>query len=498
MRRLFCSFALLLAAPVIFAQGSRLVIISWDGAADWVVDRLLQERRLPNVEKMRAEGVHAEGVIMAPPTKTAVGHSLIWTGAYPDQSGVTGNAVPLLPRSRHTVLETQSGFSSAALSVEPIWLTALLQGKSVAVLSATHSFPPDPFLATIAKSRKEDEDAGHTYRADPSRFHSFSGFEKRLASPTVYTEDAELKEAERFSRTGKEFQFTIRDRQFAAFFPRDDEGSFRECIIFRLDGDQASFATYMRMPLTDFGAPIEIRDGDDWGLLSFTLLDLAPDLSHFMLYQGACSAFSGHFGPARGQAYVYATGGFHDLPISDLYANGKLGKTYWMGGDGKAEDRLLRLIQRDFERLGAGFRHAIDFFEPHLVIHYTPALDSLGHLLMGVLDPNSPKYSAQLAGKLWPVYAKAYEYADRWLGDVMTAAGPQAIVALVSDHGMEGVGRRVSVNRILMDAGLAGEGTDGLDLSQTQVLAAPWNEFCVVVNTAGWKEGVVPLNQKNE
>jgi predicted AlkP superfamily pyrophosphatase or phosphodiesterase len=84
----------------------KLIVVSWDGNADWVVDRLLALDRLPNLRRLMDRGVHADQVSPANPSKTAPGHAALWTGTFSDMNGVSGNAVPLLPRSEHTILET--------------------------------------------------------------------------------------------------------------------------------------------------------------------------------------------------------------------------------------------------------------------------------------------------------------------------------------------------------------------------------------------------------
>jgi predicted AlkP superfamily pyrophosphatase or phosphodiesterase len=38
----------------------KLIIISWDGNADWVVDQLLSQGKLPNVARLARNGVRAE------------------------------------------------------------------------------------------------------------------------------------------------------------------------------------------------------------------------------------------------------------------------------------------------------------------------------------------------------------------------------------------------------------------------------------------------------
>ena len=140
---------ILLLAAARPADPPHLVIISWDANANWVVERLLRENRLPNVARITQRGVRADYVTPAFPSKTAPGHAAIWTGAYSDVNGVSGNSVPLLPRESHTLLEQQDGFDSAALRAEPIWLTALLAGKRVVGSAATHMAPATPYLTAM-------------------------------------------------------------------------------------------------------------------------------------------------------------------------------------------------------------------------------------------------------------------------------------------------------------------------------------------------------------
>lgn len=496
--RCLCSAALGLIAWSAYAQGSRLVIVSWDGAPDWVVDRLLDEGRLPNVARMKAQGAWADRVVMGMPSVTAVGHAVLWTGAWPALNGITGNEVPVLPRKDHTVVETRSGFLSDGLLAEPVWLSALKGGRSVALLSATQSYPPDPYVAAIREMMAADEKAGRDYRALPSKFIALSGFERQLSAPKVYADVRALVDSKRLGREGKELAIRVADDNLLIFFPRGEDGTYKECAIYRLEDDALKFAAYMSYPDIKFSSPIEIRKGADWGLLSFCLMSLTPDMSSFLLYQGDCDAFLGHCDEARLRAYVFAAGGFHDLPIREIYAKGGFGPTLWQGGGGEAEERLLLLVERDFERLSQGFEHAMKFFDADLITHYSPAIDTFGHLVMGILDPSSPRHNQDLANKFWPVYARFYELADRWLGRVLQAAGPTSIVALVSDHGMEGIAKRVSVNRILVDAGLAVT-ADGREISvKSLALSPPWMDIGVVVNDKSWKDGVVDADRRSE
>lgn len=141
-------------------------------------NNVLVEGKLPNVARLARKGVRAEYVTPAFPSKTAPGHAAIWTGAYSDVNGVSGNIVPLLPRGSHTLLEQQDSFDSAALKAEPIWLTALLSGKRVVGLSATHMVPATPYLAAMKA-------AG----IPADRFTSFDGFRAEISPANVLGAD---------------------------------------------------------------------------------------------------------------------------------------------------------------------------------------------------------------------------------------------------------------------------------------------------------------------
>lgn len=480
MRRLIALTAFVFAFACSHAQVQRIIIISLDGAADWVVDKMISDGKMPNLKRMKEEGVYAESVIVSSPSVTAAGHATIWTGAWPAIHGVTGNSVPLAPRAEHGISEIASGFSSSALKAQPIWMSAALSGKTAAVLSATQSFPVEKYAAEVK---------------DTGRLSIYNGFETPLFPAKVYSDTGALKDAERFGRTGKEFLFNIGDSKFAAFFAKDEQGSYRDATIYRLGGDRASFAAYMKADSSEFSQPMKITKENDWGMATFALLDLAPDLSHFMLYQGAINAIKGLFDPVRGEEFIYSSGGFYDLPI-DEYGEGLLGPTYWMNGNGAAEKRLLKLIERDYTRVVEGAKWAAKSLQPTLVIHYSPATDSMGHLLMGVMDPSSGAYDKALAEQLWAAYAETFRFADDAIGRIIENAGPSTIVAVVSDHGMEGVDKLISVNRILVDAGLAAADADKLDYAKSKIVSAPWNSFALSVNSTDWKNGIVPAQER--
>jgi arylsulfatase A-like enzyme len=483
----------LAAAPAVTPAPPRLVVISWDGAPDWAVDRLLAEGQLPNLARLAARGAVAAHSVAAFPSKTAAGHAALWTGCWGDCNGVTGNSVPVLPRAEHTLLEAGRGFSSEALTAEPLYVTAAKAGRRTAVLSATQVYPFAPHLATLAA-------AG----VPADRFLAFSGFEHEIAPGRLHGAD-ELQPAGTGWRDlpphdGRllELESPCGDSTLVGLAfddPADPVAGLDTVLIRRSRADAAGQARVKpraaaAAPL-GWSAPFVIRRGDLEGATLFRLFDLAPDGSRLALYRRAAHTIVGAGPPEAQAAYRAADPAFHDDPFW-LYQRDGFGPTLISDGDGEAERRVLEIVAHDCDLLIAGSHWALGNWRADVLFHYSPMTDSAGHAWVGALDPTAPGHDPALAARVWPRYAAVFHELDRWLGAVVEAAGPDAVVAVVSDHGMAGVNRFLDVNRILERAGLLARlPGGGIDLAGTRVLAPAFGDFFLAVNDTSWLGGIV-------
>lgn len=488
------------------ATPAKLILVSWDGAADWVVDRLLAEGELPHLARLAERGAAADHLIAHFPSKTAPGHAAIFTGCWGDCNGVANNRVPVFPAAEHTRLEHRRGFSSTALTAEPLYVTAARAGRRVAVLSATQSDPPAPHLATLRAAGVPED-----------RYFSVSGFEYRLAYRRLFTAEDLEPAGEIWRRsglpweTGRELRFRVADDDFVALVyddPDDPADGLDRLSIHRLAGDGtvgAAVAALSPRPavegdptvaLAAWSPPIPVLRGDLAGNTFFRLWELTPDGRRMALYQRQVYALEGTAADGRLDAYREAYPGFHDSPFF-AYREGFLGPTLMEGGDGTAERRAVESAAFDVELVIGGSRFALARWQPELLFHYTPLADGAGHTWMGVLDPESPAHDPALAERLWAFYRGIYRQIDRWLGALMEAAPPETIIALVSDHGMLGTGSRISVNGILREAGLLATTADGeIDLARTRVLQPAWADFFLTVNGTDRAGGVVPPDER--
>ena len=491
------SIAALAAAALLAGGCSRpsgpapqLILIAWDGAADWVVDRLLAEGKLPHLAHLVENGVAAEHSLSSFPSKTAVAFASLYTGCWPDRHGVTGNSVIPRPAGEHDLLESMRGYSSEALHAEPIFVTAAKAGRKVAVLSATQSYPAAPHLAELRRAGVPE-----------GRYLSFSGFEHEIAESAMLEASA-LRPVDQgwddVDRVGeaRELRFRVGESGFQGLVfddPSDPVEGLDTVLIRSLEG---GLETRLRprpanAEAAGWSRAFLVRSGDLEGNTFFRLFDLAPDGSRFALYQRQASALKGTWSGDQLAEYRAAYAGFHD-PAASLYRNGRLGLPIPVGGDGRAEERYLELAAFDARQLERGTRFALESWQPDALFHYTSITDDAGHLWVGLLDPQSPAHDPRLAERIWPYYARIYQQLDAWLGSIFEHARPGAVIAVVSDHGMAGAHRYVHLNRALQEAGLLARRADGrIDLARTRILAAE-SSFFLRVNSRSWKRGIVP------
>jgi len=118
-----------------------------------------------------------------------------------------------------------------------------------------------------------------------------------------------------------------------------------------------------------------------------------------------------------------------------------------------------REVQR--ERVAA-VQFELERFEDGVLFAYFSGSDMGMHMFYRVLDPRSPLFTPELGERYGEVPLRIYGALDEALGMAMAAAGDDALVMVMSDHGFSPYRRSFDVNRWLMDEGYlstdAGEG----------------------------------------
>jgi len=119
-------------------------------------------------------------------------------------------------------------------------------------------------------------------------------------------------------------------------------------------------------------------------------------------------------------------------------------------------------------------------------------IDYTDHCYLGGMDPESPAYKQERAKECEEVVRKVYQMGDKYLGRLMEAAGEDALICVVSDHGHMTPRRVFHCNNFLAREGLVGykEVEDGkIEVDWTKTRAFSSFGSYIYVNLAGREKG---------
>ncbi len=430
----------------------RVVLISFDAGADWIVDRMIAVGKAPAFARMAREGAQADAMISVIPTLTAVAHASLWTGAFPRSHGATDNYMPMAPAAAHTLVERRSGYLSDVLRAEPIWDTAARYGKRVMVIQASNGFP-------------------FTNRF-PDRVTHFDVYANELLRSAI---------VKGVVGPGG-LSFMIGDT------PSRVTAGDHESITLAVGDTRVALS-----PGTPaFSPPMAVRVGGVDGQTRVGLLEYDAATGAVLLLRGDVVRLVGTDATAR-DALMAQAGVTVGEVGSSHYGSGAFGKTIAEGGTGIAERHLVNTTLANQQYFDGALRYAAAQRWDLLVL-YAPNMDVAGHALVGMLDPDTPGHDPVLAAKIWPVYEEMFQ---RCMDDYVTAIRtltPDAALVIGADHGMEGNRRWWYPNAVLREAGLVAEDARGaVDLAGTRALFTGSGVF---LNSTRFKSGIVTDDQR--
>src|ERR1044072_686714 len=146
----------------------KVVVVSVDAGADWLVDEFLARGVLPAdgaFAQMSRLGARAEAILPINVASTSPSHSAMFTGAYPERTGVVANTFLV---AGDAITGNASGFATP-LQAETIWTAAQRQGKRVICatpVTADLASPERTCTLTLAYGRAEIRPAVIGLRAD--------------------------------------------------------------------------------------------------------------------------------------------------------------------------------------------------------------------------------------------------------------------------------------------------------------------------------------------
>jgi predicted AlkP superfamily phosphohydrolase/phosphomutase len=501
----------------------RAIVVSFDALSESRLRSSVDRAAAPTFYSLFERGVCAAYARPAMPSLTAPSHASIWTGTWGNVSGVAANDQPILPRDEHPLTELGSGFSSAALRAEPLWITAGLTGMRVAGHHPTQAPGAPGYPPVITAQRDTLLEWLQTRAADAlarPNVHVLNGYNRELSRDLVLTERthqprtpvSRWRGLARLGRIGtpyREIAWGVgRDSVFALFY--GEEQTYTHVVVSAGDRDASAGVTARAVPADTswpvgrplaryFSEALEIPvEGSSVGagrvVLRIRLFVLAPDASSYLLYQPSLKVVASNH-PRTALEYGTAIGGWIGNSATSPYERGAFGTTVMDWGDGTAEARYLETAELLTRQSMLGVEWLWQTQRPALLLDYFPLVDNFEHVVYGFVDSTSPHYDARVAARVQDLRRRAWALADLRLAHLrglQRADGSSVTALFVSgDHGMRALWRRFRPNVALAQAGLLAADTAGrIDLARTRALSP--NGYWVTVNRMAWKRGIVP------
>ena len=469
---------------------TKAIVLAWDGAVPAFVHEMLRSGQLPNLGKLIEGGAFADDVIPCFPSLTAPAFASLWTGAPPRITGISGNRVPRLPRSQFTILESSAGFNNALLQAEPLWASAERGGRRIVV---THV----PFGG-------DKSDRGVHFQG----YRGISGRDGVINDRTSKPQPAQSWENLPSSVVPPlEITFAIGASRFYGLLiddPSDPQKGYDTLLVATARDGKEVKANLKAEPAGPGGElfwskPIDVKtnDGRD-ATVYLRLFDLKPDGGVFLLFftRPAREIVSR---PDLVDSANSTTRAFIGNGANPLYGQGALGPTLPNGGDGTAEARYLETVSFAQHQLAETNRWALEQLPWDLFVAYTPFPDEAEHMWRGFLEPGLSGFRQDIADRLRPLLQQVYRLSDELLGLLMTHRTENTIVALISDHGMEGTHRLVAINKLLQEKGILAVDERGrVDLARTKAIYPAINNGYLLINSTDRKGGIVSPEERDD
>jgi predicted AlkP superfamily phosphohydrolase/phosphomutase len=478
---------ILLSTVAAHAQtAQKAIVLGWDGTVPAFVQEMLSAGKLPNLAKLIAGGALANDVVPSYPSKTAPGFAALMTGAPPRITGISGNRVPRAPQDQFTILESLAGFAEAPLRAEPIWATAQRADKK-AVIAHIPSFA--------------GEMADRTVRL--AGYNLIAGRDGIVTKRAIQTDPPNAwLHAPASNAPPIEIAFTIGESQLFGLLiddPADAQLGY-DTLVIGASRDGAALKASLKPAPANVGGelfwsapltvPLSIKSTGGQEAKSYLrLFDLKADGSDFFLYYSRPARAIELDADADASPTVRA---FIGNGASILYQNGALGRTLANGGSGGAEARYVETMLMAQHQLMETNRWAMEHNPWDLFLAYTPFPDEAEHAWRGHLDPTLPTFRQEIADKLRPLLEQVYRSCDDHLGQLLAKRAENTLVALISDHGIQGIYKRVALNQALQQAGLLAVDAQGrVDLARTKIIYPAVNNGYLMINSAQRKSGIV-------
>jgi predicted AlkP superfamily phosphohydrolase/phosphomutase len=408
----------------------RVAVVGVDGFSPGLMDELVRTGRLPSIGSL-SQGASAR-IVPTLPATTPVAWASLMTGAMPAVTGIEGF---LVHQTGDPLDQRVSGCYSYRCRAQPLWEAASAAAKSAYVVKFPVSYPS----------------ATATFRLDGAAGWGGLTCLHEVASRSVRSFDPEPADAMPYdASTGliARWSWSIANLWGAApvtlgLALREQSGGGLVVDVTAASGQLMASLEPGRWsePLT---LPAEGRRGATDVSFRVKVLSCSRDPVTLRVVNTALHERSGHAVPDEiWQDYLRSVGPIEEQTEPSLVLSGELDL-----------ESQLELFDLNVDWLRRVSTYVLSKDEPDLFLVHVHVIDWAHHMLEGGIDPRHPDFDPVRAPEFERALMHAYELVDGLVADVREAAGQDADVIVVGDHGQDLVHTTFRVNEWLARRGL--------------------------------------------
>ena len=431
------------------SKAKRLIVIGFDSISLKTLEQFVARGALPTVGRLMREGCVTQ-TWPCFPMETGTNWACLATGASPWVSGCNMSVhFPGTPLNQRC-----SGFPSSVCQAEQLWTTAHKVGKQSVVFDWSQSYPlkfedgiihvgedgrPDNAIRALQEVRAYTT---HPRRSGPHvtqiQPHPAKGW---IAAP----QDA--LEFEVTIQPGPQSRYQQVDSLFALILK--GERGYNRVVLYPSRESTEAVLSFQVGQWTEWVKHVFTADGSSVPAgLRGKLLKLSPDASEVHLYLSEIYPLNDFVHPpSLAPELVKGCGPFIIQCSRQQVVQGGASDiaTYF------DEQQYLANWWRN------AASHILNNHDWDLFMLKWHGPDWTNHLTMYMIDPRHPMYQEARAGEGWALWDRLMGWGDEIVSYTLEAAGPDTLVALVSDHGgdtmLPGLGGHRDPNRMLREGG---------------------------------------------
>ncbi len=139
--------------------------------------------------------------------------------------------------------------------------------------------------------------------------------------------------------------------------------------------------------------------------------------------------------------------------VGPFYTQGMAEETKALSEGIFSDDDFIEQAREVHRERVAAFEFELDRFEDGVLFAYFSGSDLGAHMFYRAIDPKGPLFTPELGERYGDVILRIYSALDEVLGTGMAAAGDDALVMVMSDHGFSPYRRSFDVNGWLAENG---------------------------------------------